>query len=187
MARRRNQLKQHRPKIKWSPVWGGSLEGMAKNMVRTNLWRVQPLYDYEDLMQDALLYFHICKQSYPYVVEPAHFTSLYRTALRNHIHDLARSRSVTLSGQCTDELVDIVTLAPARDHTAADEYEARVAAAPVEAHVLLRQLERKGRPRKHKQFASGKRETTTAYLRRVLGDELPECDVRAALQALIPS
>lgn len=76
--------------IAWSPKWEGPVRNWAISYLRQQAWRCDSIHDLDDLIQDAFLVFDKVKNAYPRVIEPAHFMSLFKTALRNHITDKAR-------------------------------------------------------------------------------------------------
>ena len=77
----------------WSPQWAGAIEGWTINFVTRNLWRTVPQHDFDDLYQDGYIFFVICKERYPDVVDPQHFMKLFQSCLRNHVHTLSSQRS----------------------------------------------------------------------------------------------
>ena len=180
---------RQRVRLKWTPTFEGILAGMATNMINKNLWRFTPLYDFDDLWQDAHLYFLICKDRYPEVVEPEHFTALYRTCLWNHFHALANSRSATISGlviETESGEMDFFDQQPGRDPNEDPHADlaARLEAAPDEVKKLIEGTTRFGRPRKCKRNRNGTRETTNQFLRRLAQiDE--EVDLRSMLNAVL--
>ena len=48
---------------------------------------------FDDLMQDCLEYFYICKDKYPHVNDARWFMSLYKRCVCNHFYDLAVERT----------------------------------------------------------------------------------------------
>lgn len=81
--------KRVREHIVWTAVWGKEFEGYAANFYRENKWRCDPIHELRDLMQDAFLIFEKVRLTYPRVIEPRHFMSLFKRALINHTHDRA--------------------------------------------------------------------------------------------------
>ncbi len=69
------------------------IKGYISNQARKHLWRVQPLYDYDDLVQEGYVCFAICKNKYGHVETASHFMSLFKTTFQNQIHDLASART----------------------------------------------------------------------------------------------
>lgn len=73
----------------WRPQWS-EVRGFARNYIRDNKWRYESINDMDDLMQDAYLVFLKVSDSYPRVVEPKLFMSLYKTSLIYFLTDKAR-------------------------------------------------------------------------------------------------
>lgn len=87
-----------RKKLPFNPVFYGVYQQWAYKEIERNFWRLHYLYDVDDLAQDAYLKFLQCQLRYVGVIEtPEHFMALYKTAFRNHLHDLASS-TITSSG-----------------------------------------------------------------------------------------
>lgn len=78
-----------RERLSFRPEFDPVISGWAVNHLRTNYWRVAGHYEFEDMIQEAWLVFATCRDSYPHVNEARHFTSLFKTAFRNRIHDLS--------------------------------------------------------------------------------------------------
>ena len=77
-------------RLDWSPKWEGSIQQWAKSFIQQNLWRCDPINEFNDLLQDAyLIYNKICER-YPRVIEARHFMALFQRALWNKFHDQAR-------------------------------------------------------------------------------------------------
>lgn len=81
---------RYRVKILWSPIWDGAVKNWAAKHIRENQWRCDSIHGFDDLMQDAYLWFVKICDRYPRVSDPRHFMSLYKTTLRNKLHDHAR-------------------------------------------------------------------------------------------------
>lgn len=91
----------NRKKLPFNPVFYGVYQQWAYKEIKRNFWRLHYLYDIDDLAQDAYLKFLQCERRYVGVVEtPEHFMALYKTAFKNHLHDLAIS-TITSSGIST--------------------------------------------------------------------------------------
>lgn len=69
------------------------LKGYIINQARKNLWRVQPLYEFDDLVQEGYMCFAICKKRYGHIESSSHFMSLFKTTFQNQMHDLATART----------------------------------------------------------------------------------------------
>ena len=75
------------------PTFEGPIQGYAANNIQQNLWKVQPLYEREDMMQEAWLVFIRCAGKYPQLDTPQHFMSLFKMAWSRHVIDLAKKAS----------------------------------------------------------------------------------------------
>src|ERR1039458_4539334 len=69
------------------------VEGWIYKTSKANLWRVVPLYDLNDLIQEGFLYFCIINHKYPNVTSRAHMMRLFQRSFINHLHDLAEMRT----------------------------------------------------------------------------------------------
>jgi len=152
----------------FTPRWEGPIEGWTVNYTRRNLWRVIPLHDFEDLVQDGFFRFLVCVERYPEVVDPPHFMRLYQRAFTNHIHDLAdaRGRSGTVAA---DVNLDLIPDSHAASDFAEVEMRLKLEGAPAPLLQLLASL--RELPDDLLEFArdraSGARETTEERLQRL--------------------
>lgn len=173
----------------WAPCWD-NVVASAKTMCKKHLWRVSPLHDFDDLLQEARVAFLICQDRYPRVTEARHFYSLWRRAFNNTITELARRARVTISGMSdapdgdggTISIFDAVPAAPAWGY---ERFQASVAAAPDPVRRLLAVTDLKGRPRRHKGHPAGGRETTNEYLCRMAGLDPKTTNLRGMLDDVI--
>jgi len=69
------------------------VKGWIFKTAKANLWRVIPLYDLDDLIQDGFLYYCIISKKYPNVTNRAHLMRLFQRSYINHLHDLASART----------------------------------------------------------------------------------------------
>lgn len=70
------------------------LRGWIIKYAKKNYWRVASWYDLEDLIQDGLLAYALCRQKYGHRVENRrHFMSLVQVVFANHVTDLANART----------------------------------------------------------------------------------------------
>lgn len=79
-----------RATLNWSPQWEGATRNWALGFIKKNRWRCDRINGFDDLLQDAYLTYLKIEQKYPRVMGQAHFMTLYRTAVRNEMHDRAR-------------------------------------------------------------------------------------------------
>lgn len=78
--------------LDYYPTWEGAIEGYTINFVRSNLWRLDSNYERDDILQECYIKFLELVERYPRVVDPPHFMSLYKSAIRNHVFRLAERR-----------------------------------------------------------------------------------------------
>lgn len=72
----------------------GPVKAWTCKYVARNLWRFKGHYEYEDLLQEAALKLCHVLNRYPNITNHAHLMALYKTALRNHFHDLAKKSNI---------------------------------------------------------------------------------------------
>ncbi len=102
-----------RSTLSWSPCWEGPTKEWTIGFIRKHRWRCDCIHDFDDLLQDAYLTFLKVSNRYPRVVTQAHFMTLYRTALKNEMHD--RSRYMQRKREQHQDLsVDAADLCPLR-------------------------------------------------------------------------
>ena len=150
-----------RVRLSWSPKWEGHIRGWAVNFIRKNQWRCDRLHDFDDLLQDAYLVFLKIEERYPRVVHPPHFMALYKRALQNQFHDLARLRKKLRT-----------TFADADAETALEYYpdtylDAIIAEAPEAAKLAIKLLT--SNPGLLREEPASLRENLNMKLRRILG------------------
>lgn len=81
-----------RPRLRYQPRWSPELAGYSYNATRHYWSTLSPWYEWEDVQQEAQIIFLLCQRKYTGVVDnPAWFMSLFKTALRNRLIDLAVS------------------------------------------------------------------------------------------------
>lgn len=76
--------------MSYVPEWKGPIEGYVVNFLSKQLWRVRPLLEHDDAMQEAYLVFLRTAARYPLMDTPQHFMSLFKTSWSNEFHDLSR-------------------------------------------------------------------------------------------------
>mgnify|MGYP001572231057 CR=1 FL=1 len=119
-------------------------------------------------MQDAYLAFHKVSESYPRVIDPRHFMALYKTTLRNKMHDHARY--VLRKRECVEiTSKDVSELFEERigDVTNYGYVAALLNEAPEELKMALALIAEN--PTALDENISGKRENLNMRIRRVLG------------------
>lgn len=82
-----------RKQLDWEPEWEGSIEGWTVNFIESNIWRVERIVGFDDLLQEGVLLFLKCKKMYGHVTKPQHFMSLYQKSFRNRVHHLSNMQS----------------------------------------------------------------------------------------------
>lgn len=76
----------------FSPEWTAAIEGYTVRVLHKNLWRFSAVMSFDDAYQEAYLKFMELKEKYEGKINhPRWFMSLYKTALKNRITDLANS------------------------------------------------------------------------------------------------
>jgi len=81
-----------RPQLSFVPEFQGPIEGWVVNFLKRNYWKVAPLYDWDDLFQEAYLKFLVVSEKYPEVVDPPHFMALFKTSFIRRFIDLSKKK-----------------------------------------------------------------------------------------------
>ena len=76
--------------LDWEPSWDPEISGWAGKFIDKHKYKIDPIYEFEDLIQEAYCKYLLCIERYPQVVVPRHFMALFKSALFNHFFDLAR-------------------------------------------------------------------------------------------------
>jgi hypothetical protein len=172
-----------RVELSWEAQWNAEPKRWAAGFIKRNKWRIDRIYDFDDLMQEAYLIFMRISEKYPRVVEPKNFMGLFKVAFANWFHDRAkdalRGRRGTL--QIIDS--DPTELLGKIGECHPDGINILLSEAPQELRLALALLAeypdsiRAENP-------DGERENLNMKLRRILGlDE--KFDLRAALTDLL--
>jgi hypothetical protein len=100
---------RHRVKLNFTPQWAPVIHNWAAKFIRENQWRADSIHGFDDLMQDAYLLFVKVSERYPRVMDPKHFMALYKTTLRNSMHDHARymQRKRVLHDDTAEDVSDL--------------------------------------------------------------------------------
>lgn len=69
------------------------IRAMIIREAQKNLWRVRPLYELDDLIQEGFLCYVIARAKYGHAENYGHFMRLVRTIFMNQINDLATART----------------------------------------------------------------------------------------------
>src|SRR6266704_173488 len=98
-----------RIKLNFTAEWSPIIRNWAAKHIRDNQWRADSIHGFDDLMQDAYLLFVKVSERYPRVMEPRHFMALYKTSLRNSMHDHARymQRKRVLHEDTSEDVSDL--------------------------------------------------------------------------------
>lgn len=82
-----------RPTLAYRIRWTPELHGYAYNATRRYWRKLAPWYEWEDLMQEALLVFLVCQRNYQGKVDnPAWFMALYKRSWSNRLFDLSKRK-----------------------------------------------------------------------------------------------
>lgn len=185
--------------VKWEGVWSG----YAHKKISQVYWKFQRHMEREDLLSEAWLAFNTCVRKYiedkdSVVTEPAHFMSLYKTALHRHFNRLALNLMSDATHHRQDEILRDdedqeaqSLLDRVRDTTILrpDQVIALLNLPPaclkfLEAHLtdegikLLRQGSMFKRKRNAKRGDLFPRETTNEFYCRVAGADPEEVNIR---------
>lgn len=82
-----------RKKLKFTPVFEGPIKGWAINYIHKNYWRVEKRFEFEELVQEAYVFFLVCKKKYPDVNTPQHFMALFKQCLINYFKTQSTKQS----------------------------------------------------------------------------------------------
>jgi len=80
-------MARKRERITWYPTWNKDYERWSQKLAKKHKWRCDPMYEVSDLTQEAYLTFDYIAKSYPRVVDPVYFFSLFKRAMINKMHD----------------------------------------------------------------------------------------------------
>lgn len=74
--------------------------------VRAEFWRIAGWCDFEDVIQDGAVCYWTIRRRYPQAKSQPHIMALFKRAFRNHLTNLARSRTKhTLAAQAFNDSV----------------------------------------------------------------------------------
>ncbi len=79
-----------RVRLDWEPSWEPEISGWSVNFINKYKYKIDPIYEFEDLIQEAYCKYLLCVERYPKIIVPAHFMALFKSALFNHFFDLAK-------------------------------------------------------------------------------------------------
>lgn len=70
------------------------MRGWIVNKAKRDYWRVAGWYDLDDLIQDGYMCYARCHAKYPSDLSRRHFMALVQVSFVNHIHNLAKKKSL---------------------------------------------------------------------------------------------
>lgn len=177
----------------YCPEWSGPVETWAKAFIYKNVWRVLPLYDFDDLYQELFAKYMYCCRLYPQVVDEAHFIVLFQQASIRLLHTLAGKRGKERAG--IKKEMDIDTFVEGEDGSmsegcedadlAATVWRLDLADAPLEVKRLIERVPELDPSELYTRRNRFFRETTESYLRRLLGNPNPGVELAPALATLL--
>lgn len=151
-----------------TPTWTNECEGWACNHVTRNAWKYETM-THDDLMNEAFLMFAYVRDKYE-TKTPAHFMSLFKLAVTQHLLDLAarvtRGRMLTSPEEAGLEMEEFVL--DRFDDLADAELKMDMGEAD---SLLVLLLERSStyRGSRKRRVREGKRETANDVLSRIAG------------------
>lgn len=168
------------------------LRGWIVKTAKKNYWRVAAWHDLDDLIQEGLLAYAICRHRYRAKVKNRrHFMALVQVVYINRITDLANERTagddIPISQIAADgkELAALEYLAGGTDGD--QELAALLATAPAEVRGFLALFDtQEGLAELDKplrRYKGGVRQTFDERLSQILG--MPVGDIRAKVQELL--
>lgn len=163
------------------------VRGWVYNNIRENYWRVAHYYEFEDLIQDSFIVWRKIVDRYPEVTDAKHRMGLFKTAFRNHIHDLSKKRTAYVQSCLLEAELDspLASLRDSDDGSQDPNVRLLVAQLPAKLQLLLTRLydERRGHPNRLR--LDGTRETINERLCRLAGLDPATRNVREALQTYL--
>ena len=154
------------------PQWDDTFAGYAKNLAVANEWRFGADIAADDLFQEFWIKFDKLATKYAGKVENGrHFMSLFQTACRNHLFDLARKKTRTVDTvalvTATEEDADEMYVPDSFDYVGEAELRATLANAPqIVQNIAAAALDGQGGYRKKE---NGSWEVKQQLLRRLSG------------------
>jgi len=163
---------------KYEPEWGDVVLKYAMKYLARNEWRVRPLYELDDLLQESYLLFLKLQERYNFQ-NAKHFMAMWKICLHNWLGGLSMLRTK----RCEVSLEEIDLVDTKQDRAVAIiAWEKRKATAPEPIRRLVEAVESgRGVPSlKFRRYHSGGREATSKHLCRIAGVN-PRVPLRAAL------
>lgn len=132
------------------PYLDAGVKGWIWNQARANFWKMSGWYEFDDLVQDGYLCYAKCRNNFKYAMEEPteenrkEFMGYFQMAFRNHIIDLANSRTDTPEAALATLPEGQADAVESWAESAADLGDASLAAmlakAPAEILEILKQL-----------------------------------------------
>lgn len=141
--RKRVAMIQHPPhkrvRLSWRATWTPEIEKWTAHQVRKNLWRFESTDDFDDVMQEARLLFHVLERKYPIVNEAGHFFALFKTSLCRMFIDKTRRKQKSAIDQqvCVDDATMEVIMPGTPNY---GYFNLLVEEMPQELKLILREL-----------------------------------------------
>ena len=163
------RAKRARSVVVWEPCWEGTVRQWSAKFIRTNQWRCDKIYEFDDLMQEAYLIFLRISEKYPRIIAPNHFMGLYKVALSNWFND--RASYMKRHGQAVDVGVDPMELCLGQtgELRHAGYLNILLEEAPQELRLALALLAENPEALRTEELHTGQRENLNMKLRRILG------------------
>lgn len=143
--------------------WQGIPSMWARSYLKKKVWRTLPLYDLEDLMQEAWFAWNRCLR---YEVEDRHMMALFKRAVVNMLINICTARSRKPYTKDADGTEILSALCSATGCIDEVEMQMLLDDAPEPVRVVIAEFGR----RRHRMRRRGMvRETTNQYLSRLAG------------------
>jgi DNA-directed RNA polymerase specialized sigma24 family protein len=167
----------------YNPEFGDTIFAYAKKYLLKNAWRTSPMYELDDLLQEAFLLFAKLVDRYKFET-PEHFMAMWKRTLHNLVINIARERTrkpyVSLgcsqesSAKYSNDFCEHGGHFDPEDKKSTDalvaiDLKMQIADAPEKVRQLINRSKEKAFYRRRKK--SGERGTTGAFLCRRAGIE----------------
>lgn len=161
--------------------------GWIVKTIRENYWRVADYYEFDDLVQDSYLVWKKIVDRYPDVTEPKHRMALFKTAFRNHIHDVSKKRTLYVERYTleADMPVSMETLREGDDGSQDPNAGLIVSQLPDKLKNMLARLCTEKRNYPYRRYLDGTRETFNERLCRLAGLDPDLRNVPLAIQTYL--
>jgi hypothetical protein len=163
------------------------VRGWVFKTIKANYWRVSHYYEFEDLVQDSFIVWKRICDRYPDVKETKHRMALFKTAFRNHIHDLSKKRTKYI--ECCMLESDLGTavnvLREEVDGSQDPNIGLLVSQLPEKLQTLLSRLYSEKRKHPYRRRLDGTRETINERLCRLAGLDPEARDVETAIHTYL--